>query len=320
MNKTAPVQKSIKRTLLILVVLLVISAAGCGSGASYAGRGDSAAPNAAPPTTAQTGAGMHIAEMIAVDDADVAWRVADYVESAPQRTPRIIQTGWVYMQCDNFDATEEALRRMAPEVGGFVERAEVYDIFGRYIQNRPQERTRELSITLRVPRELFDEVMRRVEGLAVVRNSNQSAEDVTARYFDLAGRLETKRIEEERVLEMITRAEDINDLLALENRLGHIRTEIERFQSQMTDIDRLAAFSTIHVTLSETTTENLIITSEGLGERINQAFTRSINNTVVFMQNVLIFLAGAFIPLTIIALLLFIGVRTALRIPKKKNG
>jgi hypothetical protein len=229
---------------------------------------------------------------------------------------KILQTGWVNMHSDRFDEVTDTLRNLAPEAGGFVESAALQDYFTHHSGYR-QQRTRDFSITLRVPRERFGEVMRRVESLGVVRSSNQSAEDVTARYYDIAGRLATKRIEEERVLEMIDRAVDINDLLNLENRLGQIRTDIELFQSQMLAIDRLATFSTIHVNLTEVTTEALIINPEGLGQRIGLAFTRSVNGTVVFMQNFIIWLAGALIPLLITGLLLFFGVKIALTVARR---
>jgi coenzyme F420-reducing hydrogenase alpha subunit len=243
----------------------------------------------------------------------------DTVAGGGSADKKIIQTAHVYMQTDQFDDTVAALRDIAVNVGGFIENSHLSDYYNhsRYSDRQP-ERLREFSITLRVPRESFDWAMFQVEGLALVRSSNQSAEDVTAQFFDLAGRLETKYIERERVLDMISRAETIEDLLALENRLGQINTDIERFQSQMTSIDRLSAFSTIHVQLNEVTTETLIISTEGLSARMNQAFTRSINSTLVFFQNVLIFLAGAVIPLTFIGLLTFAGIKAA-RIGKCKQ-
>jgi hypothetical protein len=275
---------------------------------------------------------LRMREYATTDDsggsAYYGWDMAEEAEAyrttsaAPEATSgqKIIQTAWVNLQTDRFDEVMQTLRRLAPDVDGFVESAELYDYYSqnRFSANQPT-RLREFSIILRVPREHFDTVMWQVENLATVRSSNQSAEDVTARYTDLAGRLQTKYIEQERVLDMIGRAQTIEDLLALENRLGEINTDIELFQSQMTGIDRLSAFSTIHVHLSEVTTETLIVVSEGLGARMGQAFTRSVNGTVLFLQNVLIFLAGALIPFTFIGLLTFVGIKAAKYNKKKKE-
>jgi hypothetical protein len=221
------------------------------------------------------------------------WAVAN-------ESPKIIQNARVDMQTERFDDVSENLRNIATDVGGFVEYAEMNDY-----SHHKNQRSRNFYITLRVPRERFDEVLRQVESLATVRSSTQSAEDVTAQYYDLAGRLETKKIEEERVLDMIGRAETIEDMLALEKRLGQIRTDIERFTTQMIGIDRLAAFSSIHVALTEVTNETLIFAPEGLGERMGQAFSSSLNGTLLFFQNFIIFLAGALIPLVFIGVIIF---------------
>ncbi len=176
------------------------------------------------------------------------------------------------------------------------------------------------DIILRVPRDQFDTVLKRVESLAKVVSSSQSAEDVTASYYDIAGRLETRRVEEARVLEMIPRAEKIEDLLALEERLGEIRTDIELYQSQMNNIDRLAAYSTIHVNLEEVPREEMIVVSDDLGGRLQLAFIRSVNNTVIFFQNTLLFLAEIFIPLLFAGLIAVVGIIIYKRKKKPRAG
>lgn len=222
------------------------------------------------------------------------------------RPEKIIQTADIESQTDRFDEVVEKLRAAAPDHGGYVESASQYTHGNRVF-----------NITLRVPTEQFETVRLYVESLAHVIGTTQNAENVTGHYYDLLSRLETKQIEEERVLEMIGRATNIEDLLALEERLGYIRTQIERYQASLNTIDRLAAYSTIRMTLTEVTHEELVITSDDLGGRIRKAFLRSVNGTAVFFQEVILFLAGAFIPLTIIGLLAFVGVRIVLAAYKK---
>ena len=222
--------------------------------------------------------------------------------SAPQGQPaKIIQNANINLQTDRFDEVSAQLRAVAPDMGGYVEQASRDG-------NSPW---RSFSITLRVPIDRFEEARAWVEALAQVTWSSQSTEDVTANYYSLADRLETKKVAEERVLEMIARAELIEDLLALEEQLGSIRTQIEQFEAQMTSIDRLAAFSTIYVRLSEVTKEELVVFSDDLGGRIKKAFTRSVNNTTLFFQDFVIWLAGALIPLVTIGILILVSVLIA---------
>jgi hypothetical protein len=238
---------------------------------------------------------------------------ADYKSDAP--AAKIIKSANIDLQTDLFDEVTDRLRAVAPEAGGYVEYAEMST---QYINNWNTRRY--FTITLRVPSDRFEETRLLVENIAKVTHSSQNAEDVTSRYYDLAGRLETKLIEEERVLEMITRADKIEDLLALEERLGEIRTQIELFESQMTSIDRLASFSTIYVSLQEATKEELRVVSDDLGGRIRNAFVNSINNTVRFMQGAVIFAAGAIIPILAVGIPLGIVTVAALVIFRKKKA
>ncbi len=320
-----------------LLLLLILTVSGCSSGARNATMPATPAPAAMPAPAAEPMMPQAaIAESGAAYYNDVAgngyyagedsgaffgdeteqeeYDVSPDLPSAGERIgEKILQTGHVSMQTDTFDTVVDDLRFSATNSGGFIESANIY---GR---DHYDGRTRRIcNIVLRVPRDQFTAVFEHTERLGKVINSSQSAEDVTARYYDIAGRLETRRVEEERILEMITRAEEIEDLLALEERLGIIRTDIELYQSQMNNIDRLAAFSTINVTLEEVLPEEMITVSDDLGGRLQQAFIRSVNNTVIFFQNVLLFLAEALIPLLFIALLAVVGITIYKRKKKKR--
>lgn len=257
------------------------------------------------------------------DSADVAEEAEIYAyDSGAQTTSemqrmddKIIQTADVELKTDLFDEAVERLRNAATQFGGYVESANMQGDFNS------RGSSRYFYIVLRVPTNRFDEARRYVEEQGKVVRSNQSATDVSAEYYDLAGRLETKRIEEERVLDMIGRATKIEDLLNLEERLGWIRTDIERFQSRLNTIDRLAAFSTIRISLNEVTKEEIVIVSDDLGGRVQQAFVKSVNAIVSALQEIVIFLAGAIIPLLLIAILTFVGIAAtrAARKKRKKN-
>jgi uncharacterized protein (DUF849 family) len=283
---------------------------------------DMAMPAAAP--AAEPEMARAVAEEYGYAEADVMYnesaaypggdyKTANFISDSPVPS-KIIQTANIESQTDRFDEVTGQLRAAAPEMGGYVEYADMQTV---YYDGRNNWRT--FNITLRVPADKFDETRLLVESIAKVISSNQNAEDVSARYYDLAGRLETKLIEEERVLEMITQARRIDDMLALEERLGEIRTSIELYRSQMTSIDRLAAFSTIYVSLREVTKEELVIVSDNLGGRIRTAFVNSVNNTVTFMQDAVIFFAGLLIPLVMIGLPLMI-VTVILLIVFRKKG
>ena len=238
--------------------------------------------------------GMTEMEM-AIVATDVA---APPTHNAPPeiRERHIIQTANIQLETEYFDDVVAELRQLAPAAEGYVE-SEMLTTHGR----------RMLTMVLRIPAARFDTVLNHVENLAVVISLNQRAEDVTDQFYDLAANLETRRIEEERILVLLESAVNINDILSLESRLSSVRLVIEQHQAQLNNLAGQIAYSTIVVTLTDSYEEEPTVVAVTLGERIGGAFGDSVDGTVGAFQNLAVFLAGAVIPLIFLGLLVFIA-------------
>jgi len=229
--------------------------------------------------------------------------------SAPQEAPqlvsgrsesvlqpeKIIKTGSVELSTDHFDSDKQRLEMLTREMGGFIERSNIYNMGNN----------RRFEVVLRVPGNCFSDMKKAVEETGKLISSSENAENVTGQYYDMESRLATKRVEEERILAMIDKAENVETLLMLEEHLGRIRTDIELFESQMKNIDSLSAYSTLNVYMTEGLNVKLMADTGNFGQRLLQSFQASAGNTAAFFENVLVFLAGALIPLALIAFLAF---------------
>jgi len=246
------------------------------------------APMATPMPVAAPAMDMPVGEGFmygSVAPGNVGWE-----DVAGQNERHLIQRANMDLESDHFNDTVSALRQFAPSVEGYIE-SEMLTT-----QGWPR-----FTIVLRVPSNRFEEVLRHIESLAVVRNQNQWADDVTDQFYNLAGNLETRRIEEDRILALIDRATEIHELLALESRLSNVRHAIESYLSQLNQMAGQIAYSTISVTLTCTAIPPVAATST-LGERIGGAFGDSVDGTVRALQGFIVFLAGAVIPLVLIGL------------------
>jgi hypothetical protein len=68
---------------------------------------------------------------------------------------------------------------------------------------------------------------------------------------DLQARLENLRAERDRLRTLYERANTTEDVLAVEERLSDVQTEIERTEAGLQNLERQVAYSTITVHLSE---------------------------------------------------------------------
>jgi len=220
----------------------------------------------------------------------------DWEDVAGQNERHIIQNAHVQMETEEFDDVVSVLRQLSHASEGYVE--------SEMLTNRGQ---RIFTIVMRVPVANFEAVLAQVESLADVRFTNQSAQDVTDRFYDLASGLETRRIEEERILSLIDEAEGVHDLLALETRLSNTRLSIETYLAQLNNMAGQIAFSTINVTLFDIFEEDIVVAAPTLGERIGGAFGDSVDSTVTTAQDIIVFLAGVVIPFAILAVFIFIA-------------
>jgi YD repeat-containing protein len=227
-----------------------------------------------------------------------------------QRESRIIKTGYVHLETNSFDDSLSKIVALVNEVGGYVESSNLYSA---------DSYSRSLEAVYRVPSESFDRVKKFAEGVGRLVSSNEQAENVSAQYYDMQARLTTKNLEEQRLLDMIGNASDVETLLALEQYLAEVRTDMEVYESRLKDMDSRSSFSTLTLSLYEQVNVRLTAGATPFGARLSNSFVNSVNNTITFFENVCIFLAGAILPLLFIAIVAGTAFITFRRFIKRHN-
>ena len=152
---------------------------------------------------------------------------------------RVISTGFMSMEVDDVPAAAGQVRIAAEALGGFVESSTVSgddeDAFA--------------EVTIRVPQEAFPEALDRVRRIGDVRSEDLRAQDVTEQFIDLDARLRSALRTEGSLLDLLDRATDVEDVIAIERELSRIRTDIERLQGQLNFLERRVSLSTLTVSL-----------------------------------------------------------------------
>ena len=305
-----------KKLLIFCLAGVLAYSTACGSGG---GNSDASADyGAGIQSKNDAGAGIFydsapMPEAYEAEDAMVAPNMAyndDYVSKAVAgeiQPEKIIKTGNVSLSTEQFDRDKLRLEALTREMGGFIESSSIYNDGNNW----------RFEAVLRVPSERFAEMKKAVEETGKLLSSSEQSENVTSQYYDMEGRLTIKRTEEERIIEMIEEAENVETLLALEEYLGNVRTDIELLESQIKDIDSLSSYSTLHVYLIEGVNIRLMADAGNFGQRLWQNFRSSASGTASFFESILVFLAGAVIPLGLIALLVYTVIVVKRRISYK---
>ena len=198
-----------------------------------------AAPAAAPApraSVAQGGAAQSVANGPALESkADTA---------APERM--IIRTGKVGLTVGDVQASVDQTTALATRLGGFVASSSVRDRDGQ-----PSA-----TLSLRVPGARFGDAIRELRGLAIkVDEESSTGQDVTEEFSDLGAQLRNQEAAEVQYLELLKRAQSVEDVLKVQQRLTEVRGQIERLKGRMQVLQRRTDMSQIDVTLTASTAE-----------------------------------------------------------------
>ncbi|MHC1604995.1 MAG: DUF4349 domain-containing protein [Candidatus Methanofastidiosia archaeon] len=208
-------------------------------------------------------------------------------------TRQMIKSGYILLEVENFESSQAAVSGIAQATGGWVESSSVYE---------GDDGRRTGYITIRVPSESFEIVLSELEKYGQVKSEQTFNIDVTEEYIDLEARLENLQAQEERYLELLEKAQSVEDILKVEVQLERIRGNIESLQGRLNYLESQVEMSRIQINLEEPTKDR------GLG--IVDAFRKSGKAFVSAVIGIIIFF-GYFIPVAILFVLCYFGVKKA---------
>jgi len=127
------------------------------------------------------------------------------------------------------------------------------------------------SYSLRVPSQVYDLFLAEMNGMGRLIHRSENTEDVTLRYYDLEGRLETKKELLRTFQAYLRRANNIEEILKVEARIAELQYDIEGTGQQLRYLADRVDYATIELTLlgPAVATQRQSVT---FGERIRQMF------------------------------------------------
>ena len=128
------------------------------------------------------------------------------------------------------------------------------------------------TVTLRVPAARVTQLMDSLVKLGTVTSRSSGSQDVTSQYIDLQARLKVLRAEEVQLVQFLKKATTIKDMLAVQEQLRSVRTQIEQYEGQQRYLDNAASLATVTVQLVQTT--EAFVTPRGFGSAFVQSLAR----------------------------------------------
>ncbi len=271
---------------IIMTALVVLGMAGCGSSSDSSSSADTAASYYR--TEAATAEETVEYEMVedAEEGNDAGVSSGSGIESVTDTSRKLIKTVNLSLQTTEFNSVLESISARTTELGGYIESSSVSGNSYYY------ESTRYAYYTIRIPSDRLDEFVDVVGDLGNVTYKSESVEDVTLEYTDVESRKTALETEQERLLELLEEAENMEDLLAIESKLSEVRYELESYGSQLRVLDNQVDYSTVYVDVDEV--ERITETAEkGFFGQIADRFNDSLYSVGKGLRNFVIVFVGS---------------------------
>jgi len=223
---------------------------------------------------------------------------------------KLIKTVRMNAETEDLDTLLAQIDTRITELNGYVEARQVYN------GNANSSRSRYADLTVRIPVASLNQFVNHVSDVSNIVSSSEDTQDVTLSYVATESHIKALKTEETRLLELLAKAENMNDLLLIESRLTEVRSELEKYTSQLRLYDNLVDYGTIHLNLQEVKRYTVVDDPETVWERIGSGFMESLQDLGDFGVELFVFLIVA-LPYLVLIAAVAVGV---ILLIKHRNG
>ena len=162
----------------------------------------------------------------------------------PTKGRLLIRNVSMAAETKEFDAIRKSVEDKIKELGGYIENSGISG-------TGKSGSLRRANYTIRVPAEKLDDLISTVGSNCTVTSTNESTTDVTLNYVDTKARLESLRVEQKQLTELLSQAKDLDSIIVLQNRLTEVRYQIESAESTLRVLENQVSYATLQLNVKE---------------------------------------------------------------------
>ena len=214
---------------------------------------------------------------------------------------KVIRNASLTVETLEFDRFITDITNKTNELGGYIQSNEVSG--RRY--NYSSSSLRYAETVVRIPTERLDEFLAAVDGAGNVVSRTENVDDVTETYTDIEARLSSLRTEYDTLLGLLEKAEGLDEIITLQDRLTNVRYEIESYEGKQRLYDNRIAYSTVSLNISEV--ERVTpVEEESFGHEVSRRFKESLADVGEFFREFAVWFIGD-LPKIAIVLFFIVG-------------
>ena len=213
-----------------------------------------------------------------------------------------------------FDEAKNDILEQVSKAGGYISNSKISG--GERLEYSKTLRSAEFEI--RIPQEKLSEFLKEVGGRINIYSSQEKVTDATETYYDIQARLDTLNSKKTALTEMLEKAENVSQIIDIQDKLYDTIAEIEAYTARLKVIDSKVAYSTVFLKLNEvevyTQTEE-----EPFGKQIANSFRDGWAAFVDWWKDFAVWFVGALPGLLLFAAFVVAAIFIIRAIVKKSN-
>ena len=217
---------------------------------------------------------------------------------------KLVYTGNLTIQSLEYDESITALKNKIKEYGGIIEWENESDSNYRWYDS-DYSGSRTLNMTVRIPTENFEAFMNDAGGVGKVISRTTGVENISRQYNDTTVQIEALEKQQERLLEMMDKAETIEDMIMVESRLTEVQSQLNQLRTYRQSMDTDVMYSTVSLSLQEV--KEYVHVNESFFERAWNSFVDGWKNFLWFLEDFTIEILYALPYLLIAAVAIWLG-------------
>ncbi|MGN0546617.1 MAG: DUF4349 domain-containing protein [Acutalibacteraceae bacterium] len=294
--------KKISAILLILLMLVLFAA--CGASAKSDGFDGLSADNGFVNLTS---------DEIATEQSNSKGEVTSG-NGVNTENEKIIKTVYLNVQTKEYDKYISALKASVTSLGGYVESSE--SNMGFY-----EDSNRYANYVVRIPAEKLEEFITSAGENGKITNKSEEIQNVTLEYVDLESRIDSFKAEKETLTGLLKKAESLENVLAIQERLSEVNYQIDSYTSQLNVLKNRVSFSTVTLNINEV--ERVSESKPTLWSEIKDAFSDNIKAVGEWLRSFVVGFVGGLpiiIPIAAVAVAVILIIRKAVKKRKEKRN
>ena len=221
------------KKMIIGVMLGCMLLAGCGS--SYSSDSYS---GAASTYEAEESYGNTIDDSTSLYEESKSYSEASDTDSSLFGT-EYIRNVYLTISSDKISEISTHLSDLSASYNGYMQSSDMGESYGYF--------------TVKIPADEADSFLEEIKESYDITNINDSVSDVTLEYTDIESRLKTKQAALAQYEALMEKAETIEDIIAIQDKMDEITADIESYTAQKNAMDSMTEYTTFDISVSTPT-------------------------------------------------------------------